>query len=174
MSDLVILVDENDNPLGFEEKLKAHQDGKMHRAFSIFIFNSTNQLLLQQRSTSKYHSGDLWTNTCCSHPRPDEQVVNAAHRRLKEEMGFDCELNEAFTFTYKVHFENGLIEHEYDHVLVGRYNQDPILNLEEAQDFRWVDLKVLENLIFKNPKIYTEWLKIISSKISKYILGDVF
>src|SRR3989344_7340032 len=121
MKDYIILVDENDNQIGIEEKIKAHLDGKLHRAFSIFVFNNKGELLIQQRALDKYHSAGLWTNTCCSHPKPEEQIIEAGHRRLKEEMEFDCELNEAFSFKYKAVFDNGLTENEYDHVLIGYY-----------------------------------------------------
>ncbi len=138
MEELVVLVDENDKPVGTEEKLKAHQDGKLHRAFSVFIFNSQKQLLLQRRALSKYHSAGLWTNTCCSHPRPEESVLASAHRRLQEEMGFDCELKEIFNFKYKADFDNGLVEHEFDHVIIGYHDQNPISNPNEVDSYKWI------------------------------------
>src|SRR4030042_2763439 len=122
----IILVDENDREIGTEEKLKTHEQGKLHRAFSIFVFNSKGELLLQRRAKGKYHSGGLWTNTCCSHPREGEKLEEAVHRRLKQEMGLDCPLKEAFSFIYKVRFENGLFEHELDHVFIGRVDGKPV------------------------------------------------
>ena len=155
----VILVDENDNEIGIEEKIRAHKDGKLHRAFSIFIFNNDSKLMLQKRAQSKYHSGGLWSNTACGHPRPSELTLEAAHRKLKEEMGFDCELKEAFHFIYKVDFENGLTEHEFDHVLVGYFNDAPKLNPSEASDWKWISADKLARSIKEHPQKYTHWLK---------------
>jgi len=121
----VILVDKNDNPIGTEEKLQAHKDAKLHRCFSILIFNSDGKMMIHQRQKGKYHCGGLWTNACCSHPRPGECTLDAAHRRLVEEMGFDTELEELFSFTYKAEFPNGLAEHEFDHVFKGVFNGTP-------------------------------------------------
>jgi isopentenyl-diphosphate delta-isomerase len=168
MSDFVILVDENDNQIGFEEKLKAHQNANLHRCFSIFVFNKKGQLLLQQRALNKYHSAGLWTNTCCSHPRPKEETKDSAHRRLKEEMCFDCELTEIFSFKYKTTFDNGLTENEFDHVFIGKYNEEPILNRAEANAYKWVDLKWLEKDIKNNQEKYTVWLKICFKKVLDY------
>lgn len=168
MKQLVILVDENDNKIDTEEKLKAHKKGLLHRAFSVFVFNNKNELLMQKRAERKYHSGGLWTNTCCSHPAPDESTENAAHRRLREEMGFDCRLKEVFSFTYKVSFGNGLIEHELDHVYVGKYNKDPKPNPKEVNDYKWISLENLKAGIENNPDKYTYWAKeIINNHISK-------
>jgi isopentenyl-diphosphate delta-isomerase len=167
MEDLVVLVDENDNQIGTEEKMKAHQNGNLHRAFSIFIFNDKEELLLQQRALSKYHSPGLWTNTCCSHPRPTEQTLDAAHRRLKEEMGFDCDLEEIFSFKYKTVFDNGLTEHEYDHVFIGKYNNDPKINSLEVNAYKWVNLSWLEKDIKNHSEIYTSWLKICFENLLK-------
>ena len=160
----VILVDKNDREIGSEEKIKAHREGNLHRSFSVFVFNSEGRLLMQQRASSKYHSGGLWSNTCCSHPRPGEQVTEAAHRRLKEEMGFDCPLKELFTFTYKVKFPNGLSEHEFDHVLIGKFNGNPKPNPEEAGSFRWADPDSLRKDVEGNPDNYTYWLKAALSR----------
>lgn len=171
--DKVILVEENDNQIGTEEKLKAHQDGLLHRAFSIFIFNDKNELLLQQRALDKYHYGGLWTNTCCSHPRPNENTTEAAHRRLAEEMGFDCDISEVFDFKYKVAFENGLTENEFDHVFFGRYNNDPIINKKEANDFKWVDIKWLEKDLKNNPSVYTVWLSVCFEKVLEHSIKRV-
>jgi len=168
MQEFVVLVDENDNEIGVEEKLKAHEEGKLHRAFSIFVFNSKNELLLQRRALNKYHSAGLWTNTCCSHPKPDEDILLSAHRRLKEEMGFDCELKEIFTFKYKALFANGLIEHEFDHVFIGHYEKNPNPDPDEVYSYEWVDLPTLSKKIKTNPEQYTEWLKICFEKLVKY------
>lgn len=165
----VILVDENDNQIGIEYKLQAHKNNKLHRALSIFIFNSKGQVLLQQRLKEKYHSGGLWTNTCCSHPREGEETLEAAHRRLKEEMGFDTDLKEIFSFTYKVDFENELHEHEFDHVFIGKYDENPTPNKEEVEDWSWINLKDLKEDVKKNPDKYTYWLRISMSKLSEYL-----
>ncbi len=156
----VILVDENDREIGTGEKIKTHIEGKLHRAFSIFVFNSKGELLLQKRARNKYHSGGLWTNTCCSHPRPGETIEKAAHRRLREEMGFDCVLKEIYSFTYQVEFEYNLFENEYDHVLQGEFDGEPMLNPEEASDCKWIDVEKLKKDIQDNPDNYTHWLKI--------------
>ena len=155
----VILVDENDREIGSEEKINAHREGRLHRSFSVFVFNSEGKLLMQQRASSKYHSGGLWSNTCCSHPRPGEEVREAALRRLNEEMGFGCRLRELFAFIYKVDFSNGLSEHEFDHVLVGMFEGIPRPNPEEVESFRWIDPEDLRAEIEKNPDNYTYWLK---------------
>jgi len=165
----VILVDENDKEIGTGKKIKTHQEGKLHRAFSIFVFNSKGQLLLQRRSKSKYHSGGLWTNTCCSHPIPRESIEKTLHRRLKEEMGFDCELKEIFSFTYKVKFDNGLLEHEYDHVFIGKFDGKPTPNPEEVDEWKWIDLEELKKDIQKNPDSYSYWLKMSIDKVISYL-----
>jgi len=164
----VILVDEADNQIGTAEKLQAHKEGKLHRCFSAFVFNSEGKLLLQQRAKSKYHSGGLWSNTCCSHPRPGEAVEAAAHRRLKEELGFDCPLKEAFTFIYKTKFDNGLFEHEFDHVFIGKFDGSPIPNPEEVESWTWVSLAELKKDIKENPENYTYWLKVSIGKVISY------
>lgn len=166
----VILVDKNDKEIGFDEKLKAHQNGgKLHRAFSIFIFNSKKELLLQKRAQGKYHSALLWTNTCCSHPRPAEVLSAAAHRRLKEEMGFDCDLSEKFSFIYKVDLENGLSENEFDHVFFGKFDVEPKPNPKEADSWQWIGLEELKQDIKQNPEKYTYWLKLSLNKIIEYV-----
>ena len=160
MKDSVVLVDENDNEIGTIEKMKAHENGgQLHRAFSIFVFNKEGKMLLQQRARSKYHSGGLWTNTCCSHPRPDENLENAVHRRLKEEMGFDCKLKEIAHFIYKARLDNNLTEHELDHIFIGKYDGDINFNPDEVDDISWVNLNELEKDIENHPEIYTEWFK---------------
>jgi len=156
----VVLVDKNDNQIGLMSKMEAHQKGTLHRAFSIFLFNSENQILLQKRSSNKYHSGGLWTNTCCSHPRDEESVIDAGNRRLFEEMGIKTELKEAFNFIYKAELENGLIEHEYDHVLIGEFNGTPILNKDEAEDWKWISMEDVRKDIAENETDYTVWFVI--------------
>jgi isopentenyl-diphosphate delta-isomerase len=161
----VILVDENDNDIGVMEKLQAHQEGLLHRAFSIFIFNDKNELLLQQRALSKYHSAGLWTNTCCSHPRPNETIKDAANRRLFEEMGMSCDLKIKTNFIYKTPFENGLTEHELDYVLIGSTNQNPIINKEEVASYKWLSVSDIKKDIVSNPNHYTSWFKIALDKV---------
>ena len=157
----VILVDEQDNPIGVEEKLAAHKKGLLHRAFSVFVFNSKGELLIQKRAKAKYHSGGLWTNTCCSHQAPGEETVAAAHRRLKEEMGFDCDVREISSLLYKTSFDNGLIEHEFDHILIGIYN-GPIdhVNPDEAEDFKWITPDELLANMKKSPFSFTYWFRL--------------
>lgn len=156
----VILVDEQDNEIGVMEKLQAHQEGMLHRAFSVFVFNDKNELLLQQRALSKYHSAGLWTNTCCSHPRPNETIKDAANRRLFEEMGMSCDLKIKTNFIYKTPFDNGLTEHELDYVLVGYTDRQPIINREEVENFKWLSVLDIKNDIALNPNTYTSWFKI--------------
>lgn len=169
MKEFVVLVDENDNKLGLMEKQQAHVAGLLHRAFSVFVFNSKGELMIQQRAASKYHSPTLWTNTCCSHPRENETYIEGAHRRLEEEMGFDCELEFKFSFIYKAHLDNNLTEHELDHVFIGTYNNEPNLNPDEVMAYRWVELDELKKDIEKNPQLYTVWFKIIFEHYVSYI-----
>lgn len=157
--DLLVLVDQLDREIGVGEKMAVHRSGQLHRAFSIFVTNSQGEILLQQRAWSKYHSGGLWTNTCCSHPRPGELVIEAAHRRLQEEMGFDCELRELFSFIYCAHLDGGLIEHEYDYVFGGKFDGIPIVNPLEVANWRWIDAKTLEKEINDRPDRFTYWLR---------------
>ncbi|MBX2917259.1 MAG: isopentenyl-diphosphate Delta-isomerase [Cyclobacteriaceae bacterium] len=157
----VILVDEQDQEIGTMEKLAAHKLGKLHRAFSILVFNSKGELMLQQRALGKYHSGGLWTNTCCSHPRPGETAIEAGKRKLIQEMGFDCELTYSHKFIYKVELDNNLIEHEWDHVLIGSYEGAPNLNPEEALNWKFMALDALQKDVAVNPQHYTQWFKII-------------
>jgi isopentenyl-diphosphate delta-isomerase len=172
----VILVDKNDNQLGLMPKMEAHEKAVLHRAFSVFIFNKKGELMLQQRAAHKYHSPLLWTNTCCSHQRNGETNLEAGKRRLQEEMGFVTSLSEVFSFIYKAPFDNGLTEHELDHVLIGYFDNRPIINKDEAEDYKWMLLEDVKSDIEKKPSIYTEWFKIIFkesfSKISSYNLGD--
>ena len=163
-SNYVILVDENDHPLGTMEKIEAHEKAVLHRAFSVFIYNSKNELMLQQRALTKYHTPGLWTNTCCSHQKLDESNIEAGKRRLQEEMGFTTDLKETISFIYKAPFENGLTEHEYDYILVGEYNEAPQPNPEEVHDWKWMKLDDVAADIKKHPEHYTEWFKIIFEK----------
>ena len=165
----VILVDKNDNQVGLMPKLEAHEKGVLHRAFSIFIFNSKYELLLQKRASSKYHSGGLWTNTCCSHPREGEDTLDAANRRLDEEMGIKTSLRKVYDFIYKAELDNQLTEHEFDHVFYGVCDNDPILNKDEAEDFKWVDMETLNNDIIKNEDDYTVWFKIAFEYFYNYL-----
>lgn len=163
----VVLVNTNNEVLGEMEKMEAHQKGLLHRAFSVFVFNSSNQLLMQKRASSKYHSGGLWTNTCCSHPRLNEDILDAGKRRLQEEMGFTTELMEMFAFIYKANLDNQLIEHEYDFVLIGKFENEPNINLDEVEDFAYWDLDFIESDMVKNPAKYTEWFKICFPKLKE-------
>ena len=167
--DNVILVDKNDNQVGLMPKLEAHQKGVLHRAFSIFIFNNKYELLLQKRAYSKYHSGGLWTNTCCSHPRENEDILDAANRRLIEEMGIETSLRKVYEFTYKAELDNDLIEHEFDHVFYGVYNEDPSINKDEAEGFKWIDMDSLNEDIKTNGDIYTVWFKIAFEYFYNYL-----
>src|SRR6478735_5531984 len=168
MKDFVILVDAADRPIGQMEKMEAHQLGLMHRAFSVFIFNNAGDMLLQQRALVKYHSGGLWTNACCSHPRPGEKTDQAAQRRLFEELGFTTGLKEIFDFTYTAGFENGLIENEYDHVFTGVYEAaiNPVPS--EVMNIAWRSLKWLSEDLARNPRSYTAWFHIAFPKISHW------
>ena len=173
MKDYVVLVNSEDQDIGEMEKMQAHQKGALHRAFSVFLFNSNGDTLLQKRASSKYHSPNLWTNSCCSHPRKDEEIVDAASRRLGEElgipMGLKLNLEKSFSFTYRAELDNGLIEHELDHVLKGfidDYNFS--FNKEEVEEVRWVSMKELTLGIKEFPERYTEWFKIILNEYLNY------
>lgn len=168
----IILVDKKDRAVGTGEKLEVHKAGSLHSAFSIFVFNRKGELLLQKRARGKYHSGGLWTNTCCSHPRAGEELKEAVHRRLKQEMGFDCPLNEAFSFIYRVKFANGLYEHELDHVFVGRFDGKPAPDPEEADGWEWVSLKELKKDIRENPEKYTYWLRVSLDRVISHMGKD--
>ena len=157
----VILVDTNDNPIGLMNKLEAHEKAVLHRAFSVFILNDNKELMLQQRAHHKYHSPLLWTNTCCSHQLENETNIEAGTRRLREEMGFETELKEMFHFIYKAPFDNGLTEHELDHVMIGYYNAVPLINEEEVESWKWMKIEDVKNDMITNPNIYTVWFKII-------------
>jgi isopentenyl-diphosphate Delta-isomerase len=161
MEELVVLVDENDKELGLMPKLEAHEKAVLHRAFSVFIFNKKGELMLQQRAAHKYHSPLLWTNTCCSHQRDGESNIEAGRRRLQEEMGFTTDLKEVFSFIYKAPFDNGLTEHELDHVMIGYFDEKPNLNKEEVEAYKWMTLEEVKHDINSNPTLYTAWFKII-------------
>ena len=169
MSEKVILVDETDKEIGFEEKIKAHKEAKLHRAFSIFVFNSKAEMLLQKRAKSKYHSGGLWSNACCSHPRPKEDIEQAAHRRLMEEMGFDCDLQPSFDFVYKANLDHELTEYEFDHVFIGKYDGKVKLNPKEAEDFKWISIDDLKENVEKHPEKYTVWFKCALIEVLNFI-----
>jgi len=156
----VILVDSEDKAIGTIEKIEAHEKALLHRAFSVFIFNEKEEMLLHQRASSKYHSGGLWTNACCSHPRENETTEEAAHRRLLEEMGFDCEIEEQFSFIYKAELDHGLTEHEFDHVFTGTYDGPINPNPEEVESYRYISMDSLQKEIEDYPALFTEWFKI--------------
>lgn len=165
MPDQVILVDERDREIGVAEKIQAHRDGMLHRAFSIFIFNQHDQMLLQKRSQKKYHSGGLWSNACCSHPRPGESMATATARRLEEELGIRCRLRKAFDFIYMARMNNRLVEHEFDHVYVGRYRGIVTPNADEVAEYRWLSPEELKQELLRNPETYTVWFKIALEKL---------
>ncbi|RYZ56475.1 MAG: isopentenyl-diphosphate Delta-isomerase [Sphingobacteriales bacterium] len=167
--DHVILVNERDEWLGTMEKLEAHQKGLLHRAFSVFVLNSNNEILLQQRATGKYHSAGLWSNTCCSHPMPGESTHAAAHRRLKEEMGFDCPLEPVFHLRYTSEVGNDLIENEYDHIYLGHYDGEVVINEEEAAGFRFISLTELEVWRTNEPEAFTSWFHLAMPTMLKYL-----
>ena len=165
----LILVDRDYKETGTAEKMEAHREAKLHRAFSVFVLNSSGQLMLQKRAAHKYHSPGLWSNTCCSHPRPGEGVLDAAHRRLKEEMGFDTGLQEAFSFVYKIKFDKDLWEHEFDHVIVGRFDGRPDTDPEEVGDWKWADLDKLKKDMEDNPERYTYWFRVSFDKFLDFV-----
>ncbi len=165
----VVLVDHDDKEVGLEEKLRAHQNGgKLHRAISIFIFNKKGETMLQQRASTKYHGAGLWSNTVCSHPKEGETPVDAAHRRLPEEMGFDCDMHEVFAFEYEAKMDKGLTEHEYDHVIFGNYDKDPKPNPEEVQDWKWMSLDDLKKNLKESPQNFSPWVRIAIEDIIKH------
>jgi isopentenyl-diphosphate delta-isomerase len=165
----VILVNENDEQIGLMNKQEAHEKAVLHRAFSVFVFNDANELMLQQRALHKYHSPGLWTNTCCSHQRDGESNLEAGRRRLKEEMGFVTELKETTSFIYKAPFDNGLTEHEYDHIMIGTFNESPSINKDEVASWKWMPLEAVKNDIEANPQEYTAWFKIIFDKFYEHL-----
>ena len=169
MEEKVILVNQKDEPIGLMPKMEAHEKAILHRAFSVFIMNTKGETMLQQRASDKYHSPLLWTNTCCSHQRDGESNTQAGKRRLMEEMGFKVELKELFSFIYKAPFDNGLTEHELDHVMIGQYDDKPIINKEEVENWKWMKPSAIKQDISKRPEAYTAWFKIIFDKFYDYI-----
>ena len=165
----VILVDENDQPIGSMEKIEVHQKALLHRAFSVFVFNEKREMLLQKRAAGKYHSPGLWTNACCSHPQPGQETIPAATKRLQEEMGFTTHLEKAFDFVYKAPFDNGLTEYEFDHVLMGNYSGTIIPHPEEVADYCFQSLSEIKKLLQTNPDAYTVWFKIAFPKLENYL-----
>ena len=165
----VILVNEQDEPIGLMNKMEAHEKAVLHRAFSVFISNDKNEVMLQQRAHHKYHSPLLWTNTCCSHQRAGETNIEAGKRRLFEEMGFETELKELFHFIYKAPFDNGLTEHELDHVMIGYYNYAPVINLDEVESWKWMPIEAIKDDMLANPNSYTVWFKIIFDEFYHYL-----
>jgi isopentenyl-diphosphate Delta-isomerase len=164
-TDQVILVDADDTPIGVEDKLRAHREGRLHRAFSVFVLNTAGDVMLQRRAFDKYHSGGLWSNTCCSHPRPGENTVAAAHRRLREEMGFDCPLRPLYRFTYRAELDGGMIEHECDHVLVGRFDGAPAPDPVEVADWRWASPAAIAYALETEPAAFTYWFRIAFDRL---------
>jgi isopentenyl-diphosphate Delta-isomerase len=167
--DKLILVDENDVPLGTAEKMEAHEKALLHRAFSVFIFNQKGEMLLQQRAINKYHSGGLWTNACCSHPYFNQETLVAAEKRLQEEMGFTTSLIKAFEFVYKAPFNNGLTEYEYDHVFIGKYDGKILPDKDEVADYCFMSMGEIKNSLQSHPHKYTEWFKIAFPKMEEYL-----
>ena len=168
----VILVTTEDAVIGTMPKMEAHEKAVLHRAFSVFVLNDKGETLLQQRAAHKYHSPLLWTNTCCSHQRIGETNIEAGRRRLGEEMGFDTELKELFSFIYKAPFDNGLTEHELDHVLLGDFNGVPKINPEEVASWKWMDLDLIKKDLEEQPDIYTAWFRIIFNRFYDHIRQD--
>jgi len=165
----VILVNEFDEQIGLMPKLEAHEKAILHRAFSVFVLNNKNEVMLQQRAHQKYHSPLLWTNTCCSHQREGETNIQAGNRRLHEEMGFNTELKELFHFIYKAPFDNGLTEHELDHVMIGYYDGEPVINPEEVEDWKWMKIEDIQSDMLLNPDSYTVWFKIIFDEFYHFL-----
>lgn len=165
----VILVNEKDEPIGLMPKLEAHEKALLHRAFSVFILNNNKEIMLQQRAHHKYHSPLLWTNTCCSHQREGESNVEAGKRRLQEEMGFTADLKELFHFIYKAPFDNGLTEHELDHVMIGYYNGEPKINTDEVESWKWMSVENIKKDMEMHPEIYTVWFKIIFDEFYHFL-----
>ena len=165
----VILVNSNDEPIGLMPKMEAHEKALLHRAFSVFVINSNNELMLQQRALQKYHSPGLWTNTCCSHQRDGEENIEAGLRRLQEEMGFETPLEYLFNFIYKAPFDNGLTEHELDHVMLGRYEGEPSINPEEVASWKWMDIDLIHADLNNNPVDYTVWFAIIFDRFYNHL-----
>lgn len=168
MEQNVLLVNERDEPVGTMEKMEAHRKGVLHRAFSVFVFDRQGRLLLQQRALQKYHGGGLWTNTCCSHPYPEEAVEQAATRRLQEEMGFTTPLEKIFVFTYRAAVENNLVEHEYDHVFAGEYEGEIAKNIAEVSDYRYRDMQEIRELLDVKPEAFTSWFRLAFPRLESW------
>lgn len=173
MPEEVILVNEADEQVGIMEKMEAHKQATLHRAFSVFIFNRKGEMLLQQRAANKYHSGGLWTNACCSHPRPGENTEDAAARRLMEEMGFSTQLEKIFSFTYLWEFENGLTEHEFDHVFTGIYESGITPNRDEVGDYCYKSLQSIAESIISHPSKYTAWFRIAFPRVEAWAKANL-
>lgn len=169
MEENVILVNELDEQIGVMPKMEAHEKAALHRAFSVFILNSKNEVMLQQRAAQKYHSPLLWTNTCCSHQRVSESNIEAGTRRLKEEMGITAPLKELFSFIYKAPFDNGLTEHELDHVMIGYYDGEPDINPEEVESWKWMGIEEVKEDMKQHPETYTVWFRIIFDEFYHYL-----
>ncbi len=169
----VILVNESDEPIGLMPKMEAHEKALLHRAFSVFVMNDKGETMLQQRAKNKYHSPLLWTNTCCSHQRDGESNIDAGKRRLMEEMGFSTELKELFSFIYKAPFDNGLTEHEFDHVMIGTFLGEPNINPDEVADWKWILPEDIKKDIEENPEHYTAWFKIIFERFYDHLMQNI-
>ncbi|POS02167.1 isopentenyl-diphosphate delta-isomerase [Flavobacterium croceum DSM 17960] len=168
----VILVTPQDEPIGLMNKIEAHEKALLHRAFSVFVLNAKGEVMLQQRAHHKYHSPLLWTNTCCSHQRAGETNIEAGKRRLQEEMGFETDLKELFHFIYKAPFDNGLTEHELDHVMIGYYNDEPEINTDEVESWKWMSIEDIKQDMKAQPDIYTVWFKIIFDEFYHFLEKD--
>lgn len=172
MEELVVLIDDKDRAIGSAPKGQAHACGQLHRALSVFVLDSRGSMLLQRRSLTKYHSSGLWSNACCSHPRPGEEVAAAAHRRLTEEMGFDCQLAPAFAFTYRATLDHGIVEHERDHVFIGRFDGSPTPNTAEVAEWRWATVQALRDDVASHPERYTAWFRLALAELeSRGLVG---
>lgn len=172
MEEQVVLVNDKNEELGTMPKMEAHEKAVLHRAFSVFLINDKGETMLQQRAAEKYHSPMLWTNTCCSHQRLGESNIEAGKRRLQEEMGIETDLKELFSFIYKAPFDNGLTEHELDHVMIGKYNDSPNINTDEVNSWKWMSLEDIKLDIVESPSDYTEWFKIIFDRFHSYVLNN--
>ena len=170
----IALVNDNDIVIGYDDKLEVHKKGLLHRAFSVFIINNKNEMMLQRRSFQKYHSGGLWTNACCSHMLLGEEFAESIHSRLHEEMGFDCELEHVFNFRYKTTFDNGLTENELDHVYIGQFCGEPIPNKDEVCDWKWMRFEDITNDLVANEELYTVWFKIAFEKLKPFIKSSTY
>ena len=169
----VILVDKKDKPVGVMEKMEAHKKAKLHRAISVFIVNQAGEWILQRRALDKYHSRGLWTNACCTHPFPEESSIDAAKRRLLEEMGLSCEIKEIFSFIYREQLEDSLTEYEYDHVFAGISDEDPSINYDEVVEWKRINFRDLESDVLKNPSNYTVWFKKVYLRVNKILVDGI-